>query len=180
MTGSLGVPFADLIDLVEFMRALGTTPSGERDGMSALDHGLQCAYELSRVRPTDPELHVAGLVHDVGHEFGPDDQHGALGAECIRGLLGERVAGLVEAHVPAKRYLVASDVSYRSALSETSVRTLELQGGPLTPAEIRDFEHGPYFSDAVLLRQADDAAKIPGRNVPDLDDWLAALGLAAG
>ena len=38
-----------------------------------------------------------------------------LGAETVRRLLGERVAGLVEAHVPAKRYLVTTDASYRFA-----------------------------------------------------------------
>lgn len=172
--------FSDLVDLLEFMRALGDAPSGENDGMSALDHGLQCAYELSRARPDDAELQVAGLVHDIGHQFGSDEAHGVLGAEQVRALLGERVAQLVQAHVPAKRYLVSTHSSYRSALSATSIHSLELQGGPLSPVEVQAFERAPYHLDAVLLRQADDAAKVPGRDVPHLDHWRTALRLVAG
>ena len=67
-------------------------------------------------------------MHDIGHRFGPDEQHGVLGAERVRALLGDRVAGLVEAHVPAKRYLVTTDASYRSRLSTESTRTLEGPG----------------------------------------------------
>ena len=180
MTGRVVGDFTDLADLVDFLRTLADAPSGEDDGMSALDHALQCAYELSRARPDDAGLQVAGLVHDIGHEFGSDEAHGVLGAERVRTLLGERVAGLVEAHVPAKRYLVATDRSYRSTLSATSIGTLGLQGGPLSPAETRQFERSSQRLDAVLLRKADDAAKVPGRDVPDLDHWLIALRLVAG
>ncbi len=91
------------------------------------------------MRPADHELQVAGLVHDIGHRFGPDESHGALGAEHVRGLFGPRVAGLVEAHVPAKRYLVTTDPSYRSRLSTESTRTLGVQGGPLAPDEVDSF-----------------------------------------
>ncbi len=180
MTDHLVQGFTDLADLVDFMQALGDTPSGENDDIDALDHGLQCAYELSRARPNDAELQVAGLVHDIGHQFGSDEVHGALGGQRVRALLGERVAGLVEAHVPAKRYLVGTHRSYRSTLSATSIHTLELQGGPLSPAEAEQFERSPHHSDAVLLRKADDAAKVPGRDVPDLDHWRIALRLVAG
>ena len=90
----------------------GVGPSEETDGLSELDHGLQCAFELARARPDDGELHVAGLVHDIGHRFGPDERpRRASGGRQVRRLLGDRVAGLVEAHVPAKRYLVTTDAS---------------------------------------------------------------------
>lgn len=171
--------FDGLDDLVAHLRGLADAPSGEDDGMSALDHGLQCAYELQQVRPEDLELQVAGLVHDIGHAFGSDAAHGRLGAERVRPLLGVRVAELVEAHVPAKRYLVGAEASYRSLLSETSVATLEAQGGLLTPGEARRFERSPYFRDAVVLRHADDAAKVPGRTVPGLEAWTAPLTAVA-
>jgi predicted HD phosphohydrolase len=164
----------NLHELIDF---LGTMKHarGEADGLSELDHGLQCAYELSRVRPDDTELQVAGLVHDIGHQFAPDEQHGVLGAERIRATLGDRVATLVEMHVPAKRYLVATDPAYQSTLTEGSVESLGVQGGPLSSEEADAFVSSPHAADAVLLRRADDAAKVPGRSVPPLEHWVPLL-----
>jgi predicted HD phosphohydrolase len=154
--------------------------AGEVDGLSELDHALQCAYELSLVRPSDHELQVAGLVHDIGHQYGPDEEHGRLGAEQVRGALGDRVAGLVEAHVAAKRYLVVTDPSYASVLSPVSVVSLGVQGGAMSDAEVASFEASPYAADAVVLRRADDAAKVPGRKVPGLSVWLPLIAEVAG
>jgi len=161
----------NVVQLTEQLARLEAA-AGEVDGLSELDHALQCAYELSLVRPLDHELQVAGLVHDIGHQFGPDEEHGRLGAEQVRPALGDRVAGLVAAHVPAKRYLVATDASYSSLLSPVSVISLGVQGGAMSPAEIAEFEASPYAADAVVLRRADDAAKVPGREVPPLSSWL--------
>src|SRR5580692_5651006 len=105
--------------------------AGEVDGLSELDHALQCAYALSLVRPSDHELQGAALVHDIGLQYGPDEEHGRLGAEQVRGALGDRVAGSVEAHVAAKRYLVVTDPSYASVLSPVSVVSLGVQGGAM-------------------------------------------------
>ncbi len=168
-----------LPELLDLLAAMASDPSEETDGLSELDHGLQCAFELARVRPADTELHVAGLVHDIGHRFGPDESHGTLGAAQVRPLFGARVAGLVEAHVPAKRYLVTTDASYRARLSGESVRTLEVQGGLLTPDEVAVFASSPYAEDAVHLRRADDAAKVPGRAVGALDRWVPVLRATA-
>ncbi len=169
-----------LAELVDLLAALASAPSEETPGLSELDHGLQCAFELATVRPHDRELQLAGLVHDIGHRFGPDEAHGALGAERVRGLLGDRVAGLVEAHVPAKRYLVATDASYRSRLSSESTRTLGVQGGPFAPDEVSSFLSGPHAADAIALRRADEAAKVPGRDVPPLAHWVQLLRAATG
>jgi len=163
-----------LPELLELLASMASEPSEETEGLSELDHGLQCAFELARVRP-DPELQLAGLVHDIGHRFGPDEDHGRLGAERVRGLLGDRVAGLVEAHVPAKRYLVATDASYRARLSPESTRTLAVQGGALGADELSSFMSCPYAADAVALRRADDAAKVPGAPVATLDSWVPML-----
>ena len=166
-------------ELLDLLRSMAGEPSEETEGLSELDHGLQCAFELRRARPDDVELQVAGLVHDIGHRFGPDERHGALGAQRLRPLLGERVAGLVEAHVPAKRYLVTTDASYRSHLSPESRRTLGIQGGPLDAAEIAEFLSSPYAADATALRRADDAAKVPGRTVPPLEHWAPLMAEVA-
>jgi predicted HD phosphohydrolase len=167
-----------LVELVDLLESLSGTP-GEV-GLSELDHGLQCAYELSCVRPDDEELQIAGLVHDIGHVLGSDELHGRLGGEKVRPLLGDRVAGLVEAHVPAKRYLAATDASYGSVLTSGSTVSLARQGGPLTSEEVAEFESGPFAVDAVVLRRADDAAKVPGRVVPGLEEWLPVLRRVAG
>jgi predicted HD phosphohydrolase len=164
-----------LSELLELLASMGTEPIEEIAGMSELDHGLQCAFELAQARPDDRELQVAGLVHDIGHGFAPDELHGVLGAERVRGLLGARVAGLVEAHVPAKRYLVTTDASYGSVLSAGSTVSLHVQGGRLEPDEVAAFLVSPHAADAVVLRRADDAAKVPGRSVPPLSHWVPVI-----
>jgi predicted HD phosphohydrolase len=165
----------DVEALIELLAELGRMPSPDDARLTDLDHGLQCAAELAALRPEDEELAVAGLVHDVGHRLGPDAEHGRLGAELVRPVLGDRVADLVEAHVPAKRYLVATDPAYGSALSADSRRTLALQGGPMTAAEVEQFRRLPVLEEALALRRADEAAKVVGRDVPGLGHWVGAL-----
>lgn len=170
MTESV-LTISELLDLLEAMADV----AGECDGLSELDHGLQCAHELARIRPLDTELQVAGLVHDIGHRFGSDEEHARLGAEQVRHALGHRVAALVEAHVEAKRYLVATDPSYAAGLSAISTTTLELQGGPLPADDVAAFRARPHATDAVALRRADDHAKVPGLAVPKLEQWVPHL-----
>jgi predicted HD phosphohydrolase len=98
-----------------------------------------------------------------------------MGAEAVRGVLGERVAALIEGHVPAKRYLVSTRPEYRAVLSADSIMTLEAQGGDLTADEIRMFESHPDWRAMVALRVADDAAKDPRAVVPGLDHWIDAV-----
>jgi predicted HD phosphohydrolase len=167
--------FATVDDLVEFLASTGAVPSEDDLPFSHLDHGLQCAFELELAVPRDEELQVAGLIHDIGHRFGPDDTHGEVGAALVEPLLGSRVAALVECHVPAKRYLVAVDPAYRAQLSADSVRTLTIQGGALTAEETVVWEQRPHWKDAVELRRADDRAKTPGREVPGLERWISVL-----
>jgi predicted HD phosphohydrolase len=164
-----------LTEVLELLERLGSVPSEDVDGLTELDHGLQCAHRLACRRPLDIELQLAGLVHDVGHQFGLDDRHGELGGDLVRPLLGERVAALVEAHVPAKRYLVATDARYAERLSSLSAATLAVQGGPLTHADASAFRAESWFEDAIELRRADDSGKVPGRQVPGLERWLEPL-----
>lgn len=139
------------------------------------EHGLQCAYELAQRVADDVELQVAGLVHDVAHRVTTEAMHGVVGAEIVRPLLGDRVAALVKLHVDAKRYLVTVDPEYRSTLSAESVHTLALQGGDMNATERAAFEAEPDADDALVLRRADEAAKVDGRDVPGLDHWEAIL-----
>ncbi len=172
-------PITTVDELVALLAAMG---SAEGEGLDQLAHGLQCGHELAMASPADVELQVAGLVHDIGHAFLPlDDRvdhdlmHGIAAGDAVRELLGERVATLVELHVPAKRYLVTVDPEYGDVLSGMSTHTLANQGGPMTDDEIAEFEARPDVDAAIALRRADEAAKIPGRVVPGLDHWRPVL-----
>lgn len=150
---------------------------GGGEALDQLAHALQCADVLAARHPDDPELQVAGLVHDIGHLLDPGDDagHGRVGAAAVRDLLGARVARLVELHVPAKRYLVATDPSYASRLSPVSTTTLARQGGAMSPEEVAALRSDPHLPAALALRIADEAAKEPGRVVPGLDRWRPVL-----
>jgi predicted HD phosphohydrolase len=147
------------------------------DPVDVLAHSLQCAYELELAIPDDVELQVAGLVHDIGHVldgFHAVD-HGDVGGAWVEPLLGRRVARLTVLHVPAKRYLAATDPAYGEVLSDGSALSLELQGGAMTESEAAEFAADPDGPDAARLRRADEAAKVIGRAVPGLDHWISAL-----
>jgi predicted HD phosphohydrolase len=73
--------------------------------------------------------------------------------------------------VDAKRYLCATDPTYRAMLSPTSVQSLALQGGPMDAVEAKAMEANPFFVEAVALRRWDDAAKVPGLRVPDFEHY---------
>ena len=164
-----------LDELVRFLDESGHSPCLEADSFSELDHALQCAWNLWLARPHDREFILAGLVHDVGHTLGSDEEHGTIGADVVRPLLGSRVADLVAAHVPAKRYLVATDPLYAQLLSPLSTASLDRQGGGMTVEDIQAWEQTPHFVDALELRRADDRAKVAGRDVPGLVRWLPML-----
>ncbi|MGD0391619.1 MAG: HD domain-containing protein [Acidimicrobiales bacterium] len=173
-----------LATVIDLLREAGSMeePNEEITGLSILHHGLQCAARLRATNPGDGELQVAGLLHDVGHVLMPGcaDVHGEVGAALVRPVFGERVAALIESHVPAKRFLVTVDESYRRQLSEGSVRTLAEQGESMTVDELALFRASPFFDAAVELRRADEAAKDPGARVPALDAWLSTLELMTG
>lgn len=161
-------------ELVAILASLGNE-EGEAQGLSELDHGLQCAYALASTHADDLEIQAAGLVHDIGHLFGSDEDHGRVGAAMVCDVLGPRVAALVEAHVPAKRYLVTTDPAYLESLSELSTHTLGLQGGPMSEEEVAAYMSGRAARDAVELRRADEGAKVVGCRVPPLEYWIERL-----
>ena len=57
-------------------------------------------------------------------------------------------------------------------LSADSLRSLALQGGPFNPEQAAAFIARPWAADAVLLRQWDDAAKLPTLATPPLEEYL--------
>ena len=169
--------FASIDAIIDHLRELGHIASVEDEAMTELDHGLQTAAILAITAPNDLGVQVAGLVHDLAHPWDGAGQprHAAMGAVAVVDVLGDRVAALIRRHVPAKRYLVARRPEYAALLSPDSVMTLAAQGGPMSPEEVAKFESEPDMAAAVLLREADDGAKVPGAEVPGLDHWEAAL-----
>ncbi len=145
--------------------------------VDALSHALQCAAILCAEFPDDPELAIAGLVHDISDIADPFDhtEHDRRGADLVRPLLGARVAHLVGSHVVAKRYLVATDPAYRARLSERSAETLAEQGDALDGEALTALRSDPDLDAILALRRADERAKDPSARVAGLDEWRAVI-----
>lgn len=152
----------------------------DTEPVDQLQHALQVAA-LAREAGRNSKVVVAALLHDVGRSPVAlsdlreseieGEEHGTLAGIWLRPLVGERVAWLAEQHVPAKRHLVATDPAYERGLSDTSRRTLEAQGGPMSAGEVTEFERQPGWRDAADLRRWDDMGKAPGEQVPPLEDY---------
>jgi phosphonate degradation associated HDIG domain protein len=144
-------------------------------------HLLQ-AGALAEAAGAPSPLVAAALLHDVGHlrgadpsaaelsgrdlMAGTDNRHGARGAAWLARWFPPAVTEPVRLHVAAKRYLCGVQPSYFGRLSEASVYTLSVQGGPMTAAQAREFEALPYATDAVEVRRWDDEAKDPDAVTP--------------
>jgi len=140
-------------------------------------HMLQ-AGALAEAAGAEPPLAAAALLHDIGHLRGEaDNRHGPAGARWLSRWFGEAVTEPVRLHVAAKRYLCAAEPGYFGLLSAESVRTLALQGGPMTPDEQAAFEALPYARDAVAVRRWDDAAKAPAVTPPGFAHFAPLLAV---
>ena len=157
----------------------------EREGSTRYDeavtqteHGLQCAAH-AMAADSDRALVVAALLHDIGHllmreherneDFlDVDRHHEDVGARFLDNWFGPSVTEPIRLHVPAKRYLVATDDAYHDGLSQASVRSLVVQGGPMSAAEVAEFEQQTGYEGAVDLRRWDDLGKTPGAPTPPM------------
>ncbi len=152
--------------------------------VSMTEHGLQAAY-FAQVQGAPPTLIVAALLHDIGHlletvpeaieEWTSDAHHEELGARWLAQRFGADVSEPVRLHVPAKRYLCATDSDYLAHLSAASMHTLQLQGGAMSAAEVARFEDEPYYRDAIRVRRWDDQGKVAGLKTPSLSDYAAMI-----
>ena len=140
------------------------------EAVTVTQHSLQAAYFAQRSDAPD-DLIVAALLHDIGHLIEPapadiadwktDARHEWVGSQWLALRFGADVCEPVRLHVPAKRYLCATDAGYYAALSAASKRSLAVQGGAFDTAEAEDFAALPFAQDAVALRRWDDRAKVP-------------------
>ena len=142
---------------------------------------MRQAGALAEAAGAPAPLVAAALLHDVGHLRGETDaRHGTGGARWLSQWLGPAVTEPVRFHVAAKRYLCATEPGYSGLLSAESVRTLALQGGPMTPDQVTAFEALPYARDAVAVRRWDDEAKDPAVTPPEFAHFAALLESLTG
>jgi phosphonate degradation associated HDIG domain protein len=142
---------------------------GERVSMT--EHGLQAAHFAELEGAPEP-LVLAALLHDIGHLIEPqpdaledwtlDAHHELSGARWLARHFDAAISEPVRLHVPAKRYLCATDAGYMAQLSAASVHTLKLQGGAMPAQEIARFEAERFSREAVRLRRWDDQGKVAG------------------
>jgi len=157
-------------DIVALYDSRGTQAYfGERVSMT--EHGLQAAH-FAELEGAPEALVLAALLHDIGHLIEPqpdaledwtlDAHHEVSGARWLARHFDAAISEPVRLHVPAKRYLCATDADYMTQLSTASVHTLKLQGGAMPPQEIARFEAEPFSREAVRLRRWDDQGKVAG------------------
>lgn len=148
------------------------------EGVTQLEHALQCAYFASKATD-DPETIVAALLHDIGHvcDQGAEQMgdvgivdHEGIGATYLARLgFPQKVSELVGAHVTAKRYLVATNPNYE--LSAASAETLRYQGGPMNAEEVAAFERDPLRNEKLRMRSWDEMGKEIDFEVPELESY---------
>lgn len=148
------------------------------------EHMLQGAW-LAEQEGAPDELVAAALLHDIGHytsEFGtysPDDvedkHHDEAGGEVLAPFFPPVIVECVRLHVAAKRYLCATDTTYFSRLSEASVHTLSLQGGPMSDEEVAAFRQNPFHDEAVRVRIWDEGGKVAGMRTRSFRDYVPLL-----
>jgi phosphonate degradation associated HDIG domain protein len=160
------------------------------EAVSTMEHSLQTAYFAQEANAPDA-LVIAALLHDIGHlidsapqdfaDWHSDARHEVSGSHWLAQRFTAAVSEPVRLHVPAKRYLCATVPTYLAQLSAASVRTLALQGGPMSHAEIASFRHEPFHRDAIELRHWDDKGKIAGLRTRDFAYYRELIdGIAGG
>jgi phosphonate degradation associated HDIG domain protein len=150
------------------------------ESVSITEHSLQAAH-FAQAAGAPPALIIAALLHDIGHllddvpndiaDWTADAHHELIGGHWLAKRFRPEVSEPVRLHVPAKRFLLATDVKYFAKLSPASVVTLKLQGGPMQAYEVAKFETERFYKDAVRVRQWDDQGKVAGLKTADLGDY---------
>ena len=177
-----------LID--EIVTLLNTKAEGQYglSNVTQKQHALQCAMLAEQAGET-PQIIVAALVHDIGHmlheigenfaDRGIDDHHEEIGMNYLKDRFGPDVVMPIALHVQAKRYLCATQADYFAKLSDDSVKSMALQGGPMNQSEIKDFEARPHWQAALRLRRFDDLAKVAGAITPEPEHFRSYLEACA-
>jgi len=164
--------------IVDFLGSIFDRRGSEEylgEPVSMGEHMLQGAT-IAEQNGQPEEIIVGALLHDIGHftsEFGTftmqdteDRHHEDAGGEVLERFFPTVITDCVRYHVAAKRYLCATRPEYFKRLSEASIHSLNLQGGPMTPEEVEAFEKNPNLDQIVAVRYLDDAGKRKDMTTP--------------
>jgi len=164
--------------IVAFLAGVFERRGGEEylgEPVTMAEHMLQGATLAERAGQPE-EIVVAALLHDIGHftgEFGTftmedteDRFHEDEGARLLEAFFPPVITDCVKYHVAAKRYLCATRPEYFRRLSPASVHSLGLQGGPMSAAEVAEFENNPNLEAIVQVRYLDEAGKRTDMETP--------------
>ncbi|SFL42424.1 (R)-1-hydroxy-2-trimethylaminoethylphosphonate oxygenase [Shimia aestuarii] len=164
--------------IVDFIAGIFERRGGEEylgEPVTMAEHMLQGAT-IAEQNGMPDEIVVGALLHDIGHftsEFGTftmddteDRYHEDAGAAVLERFFPPVITECVRCHVAAKRYLCATKPEYFKRLSEASVHSLNLQGGPMSPEEVAAFEKNPYLKEIIQVRYLDEAGKRDDMEAP--------------
>ena len=165
-------------NIVDFLADIFERRGGEEylgEPVTMAEHMLQGAT-LAEQAGHDEVIVVAALLHDIGHftsEFGTfsmddteDRHHEEAGAAVLQRFFPSVVTDCVRYHVAAKRYLCATRSDYFKRLSEASVHSLDLQGGPMDDEEVAEFEKKPNLEQIIQVRYLDESGKRADMTTP--------------
>ena len=165
--------------IVDFIGSIFDRRGGEEylgEPVNMGQHMLQGAT-IAEQQGQPEEIIIGALLHDIGHftsEFGTftiedteDRHHEDAGAKVLERFFPKVITDCVRYHVAAKRYLCATKPEYFERLSEASIHSLHLQGGPLNHMEVVEFEKNPNLDQIITVRYLDDAGKHAGMETPD-------------
>jgi hypothetical protein len=119
----------------------------------ALYHSLQVFERAREVRPYDEEFLLAALLHDIGKAIDPQD-HVAAAVAALRAEVTPRTLWLIAHHMD-----LPGQGERERVPSARARRELELE-----PFEARE--------DLELLRDLDDAGRVPGTPVGTIEQAL--------
>ena len=115
----------------------------------ALYHSLQVFHLAREARPYDEEFLLAALLHDVGKAIDPQNP-AAAAVEALRGSITDRTLWLIE---------------HQGDLLPGRERSLSAR-------QRRELDTSEFLDDLKLLRELDDAGRVPGVVVETLDQVL--------
>lgn len=154
------------------------------ENISMREHMLQTAC-LAEQGGDEERIIVAALLHDYGHlvcdqpndcfSEGSNNFHETVGARALENWFDEEIVGAIRLHVDAKRYLCAATPKYIAKLSDASIMTLGVQGGPMSDEEMIEFQRQAGHKMALKIRVYDDLGKEPRIQRPELEYYVPML-----